>query len=130
VKIEIDVARVTPDVKQAIEDGCVAVPRAELDALAQPEPTLAAVALAPPHLLSKSRMIGRTSPIAPFAPPSKRPSIDVTSAAAAVTEATDFSDRESQRVLTAACPAVAREWGREAAREYFAELIGQPGGPK
>jgi hypothetical protein len=39
---------------------------------------------------------------------------------------TDFSDRESQRVLTAAARAVARELGREAAREYFAKLIGKP----
>lgn len=37
---------------------------------------------------------------------------------------TDFSDLESQRVLAAAALAVARELGREAAREYFAELIG------
>lgn len=36
----------------------------------------------------------------------------------------DFSDHESQRVLAAAARAVARELGREAAREYFAELIG------
>ena len=39
---------------------------------------------------------------------------------------TDFSDRESQRVLAAAACAVAGELGREAAREYFAELIGKP----
>ena len=38
---------------------------------------------------------------------------------------TDFSDAESQRVLTAASRAVARELGREAAREYFAKLIGR-----
>jgi hypothetical protein len=35
----------------------------------------------------------------------------------------DFGDPESQRVLAAAARAVARELGREAAREYFAELI-------
>ena len=35
----------------------------------------------------------------------------------------DFSDPESQRVLTAAARAVAYELGRNAAREYFAELI-------
>ena len=40
--------------------------------------------------------------------------------------AADFSDVESQRVLAAAARAVARELGREAAREYFAELIGKP----
>jgi hypothetical protein len=40
----------------------------------------------------------------------------------------DFSDRESQRVLTAAAAAVARELGREAAREYFAELLGKAEG--
>jgi hypothetical protein len=38
----------------------------------------------------------------------------------------DFSDAESQRVLTLAARAVARELGREAAREYFAQLIGKP----
>ena len=37
----------------------------------------------------------------------------------------DFSDVESQRVLAAAARAVARELGREAAREYFAEVIGK-----
>lgn len=37
----------------------------------------------------------------------------------------DFSDHESQRVLAAAACAVARELGREAAREYFGELIGK-----
>jgi hypothetical protein len=39
--------------------------------------------------------------------------------------AADFSDLESQRVLAAAARTVARELGREAAREYFAELIGK-----
>lgn len=38
----------------------------------------------------------------------------------------DFSDPESQRVLTAAALAVARELGREGAREYFAELFQSP----
>lgn len=38
---------------------------------------------------------------------------------------TDFSDVESQRVLNAAAAAVAFELGREAGREYFAELIGK-----
>jgi hypothetical protein len=38
----------------------------------------------------------------------------------------DFGDCESQRVFAAAAQAVARELGREAAREYFAELIGEP----
>lgn len=38
----------------------------------------------------------------------------------------DFSDRESQRVLAAAASTVARELGREAAREYFSELIDTP----
>ena len=38
----------------------------------------------------------------------------------------DFSDLESQRVLAAATRVVARELGREAAREYFAEFIGKP----
>jgi hypothetical protein len=34
----------------------------------------------------------------------------------------DFTDAESQRVLSAAAKAVARELGREAAREYWAQL--------
>jgi hypothetical protein len=42
----------------------------------------------------------------------------------------DFSDLESQRVLAAAARAVAHELGREAAREYFAELIGKPRAPR
>ena len=37
----------------------------------------------------------------------------------------DFTDAESQRVLAAAARVVARELGREAAREYFAELVGK-----
>jgi len=37
----------------------------------------------------------------------------------------DFGDRESQRVLTAGARAVARELGREAAREQFAAVISQ-----
>jgi hypothetical protein len=41
-------------------------------------------------------------------------------------QAADFSDIESQRVLTVAARAVARELGREAAHEYFAQLIGKP----
>jgi hypothetical protein len=43
---------------------------------------------------------------------------------------TDFSSAESQRVLTAAACAVARELGRAAARERFAEWIGTEKGPK
>ena len=42
----------------------------------------------------------------------------------------DFRDLESQRVLAAAARAVARALGREAAREYFAELIGRPKAPE
>ena len=38
----------------------------------------------------------------------------------------DFGDAESKRVLSMAALAVARELGRETAREYFAELIGKP----
>ena len=37
----------------------------------------------------------------------------------------DFGDPESQRVLRAAAYAVVGELGRQAAREYFAELIGR-----
>lgn len=37
----------------------------------------------------------------------------------------DFRDAESQRVFSEAALAVARELGREAAREQFAELIGK-----
>ena len=49
--------------------------------------------------------------------PSRREDADVRSRPA------DFSDPESQRVLTVAARAVARELGREAGREYFAEWI-------
>lgn len=45
------------------------------------------------------------------------------------TRSADFSDGESQRVLTAAARAVARELGREAAREHFAKLIGRTSAP-
>jgi hypothetical protein len=38
-------------------------------------------------------------------------------------EKIDFSDLQSQQVLAAAARAVARELGREAAREYFAESL-------
>ena len=40
--------------------------------------------------------------------------------------AADFSDAESQRVLTRAAEAVARELGRQAAREHLATMIGKP----
>ena len=43
--------------------------------------------------------------------------------AASLVDPVDFSDPESQRVLTAAARVVARELGREAAQEYFAELL-------
>ena len=65
-------------------------------------------------------------PILLFAPPPTQPIVDPSPGTATVTAAGDFSDRESQRVLTAAAHAVAHELGREAAREYFAELIGTP----
>jgi hypothetical protein len=73
--------------------------------------------------LTGSRIMGAKSPIVPFVRPPKRPSDDVSDKPAG--RATDFSDGESQRVLAAAARAVARELGRQAAREYFAELIGQ-----
>lgn len=41
-------------------------------------------------------------------------------------ESADFRDSESQRILQIAARAVAHELGREAARDYFAELIGKP----
>ncbi|MDP2318236.1 MAG: hypothetical protein Q8O42_02700 [Acidobacteriota bacterium] len=41
----------------------------------------------------------------------------------------DFGDAESQRVLTTAARAVARELEREAAREHFAKLIGKSSVP-
>ena len=40
----------------------------------------------------------------------------------------DFKDAESERVFSQAALAVARELGREAAREYFTELIGKTKG--
>ena len=38
-------------------------------------------------------------------------------------QSADFTDPESQRVLSAAARAVARELGRQAAREHFAALL-------
>ena len=43
--------------------------------------------------------------------------------------AEDFSDPDSLRVLRAAAYAVVGELGRQAAREYFAELIGKKARP-
>lgn len=71
-------------------------------------------------------MGAKRSRIVPFVPPPTRPSNDASEAPAI--HLVDFSDRESQRVLAAAACAVARELGREAAREYFAEVIGKPKG--
>jgi hypothetical protein len=67
--------------------------------------------------------MGAKSTIVPFVRPPKRPRHDVSDTPAV--HATDFSDGESQRVLAAAARVVARELGRQAAREYFAELIGK-----
>ena len=67
--------------------------------------------------------MGAKSPTVPFGRPPKRPSNDVRDWPGV--EPRDFSDGESQRVLAAAARAVARELGRQAAREYFAELIGK-----
>lgn len=47
----------------------------------------------------------------------------------ATTEAADFSDLASQRVLTVAAEAVAYELGRQAAREQFAGWSTQQGQP-
>jgi hypothetical protein len=69
-------------------------------------------------------MMSAKSPIVPFVPLPKRSNGDLSAAPAA--SPADFSDHESQRVLAVAARAVARELGREAAREYFAELIGKP----
>ena len=67
-------------------------------------------------------------------PSSKPPIVPLASAKrrrdAGVSEATgaDFNDPESQRVLAAAAGAVARELGRQAAREYFeTKLTGSKG---
>lgn len=51
------------------------------------------------------------------------PSASISRAVAPHVDPVDFSDLESQRVLAVAARAVARELGRQAAREYFAELI-------
>jgi hypothetical protein len=66
-------------------------------------------------------MMSPKSSIVPFTPASSRRAADVSERTGA-----DFSDPESQRVLAAAAAAVARELGRQAAREYFAELLGKP----
>jgi hypothetical protein len=62
------------------------------------------------------------SPIVLFEPSAKRRNSELLGAAT-ITGTADLSDPESQRVLTAAARAVARELGRQAARDYFAELI-------
>jgi hypothetical protein len=67
--------------------------------------------------------MGAKFTIVPFVRPPERPSLDVSDTPAV--HATDFSDGESQRVLAVAACAVARELGRQAAREYFAELVGK-----
>jgi hypothetical protein len=41
----------------------------------------------------------------------------------AIPRMTDFTDPESQRALSGAARAVARELGRQAAREHFAALL-------
>ncbi len=65
---------------------------------------------------------GRWGKMPRLTPPSKRVSEPLQ---ANPNRSADFSDIESARVLTAAARAVARELGRQAAREYFAELIGR-----
>jgi hypothetical protein len=44
--------------------------------------------------------------------------------------AADFTDRESQQVLTAAAVALAFALGREVARDYFADVVGRSRAPK
>ena len=46
------------------------------------------------------------------------------------TQRSDFSDTESHRVFSDAALAIARELGREAAREQFAELMTRIKAPK
>lgn len=60
-------------------------------------------------------MMSAKSPILPFVPATCRQRADVSEPAG------DFSDPESQRALATAARAVARELGRQAAREYFAQ---------
>lgn len=42
----------------------------------------------------------------------------------------DFTDTESQRVLTAAAHAIMREIGRQFARDYVGEMTARPKGPR
>lgn len=57
--------------------------------------------------------------------PARPVNLALTPAKAESASPADFSDRESQRVLTAAARAVSHELGRQAGRQYFAELIGR-----
>jgi hypothetical protein len=71
-------------------------------------------------------MMSPASPIVPFEPASRRRRANVSPAASRRAPGGDFSDPGSQRVLAAAALDLARELGRQAAREYFATLIVQP----
>ena len=62
-------------------------------------------------------------PIVPFASAKRRRDADVSE-----TTGADFNDPESQRALVAAVGVVARELGRQAARDYFeTKLTGSKG---
>jgi hypothetical protein len=71
-------------------------------------------------------MMSAKSPIVPFLLPAKRRRRVAVSTAETTSARADFGDPESQRALDAAARAVARNLGRQAAREYFAELLGTP----
>jgi hypothetical protein len=69
-------------------------------------------------------MMRADSPVVPFTAAKQRRRLTASDAATSVNHEGDCSDPESQRVLSAAALAVARALGRQAAREYFAELLG------
>jgi hypothetical protein len=56
----------------------------------------------------------------PASPRSAPPSLKLVEA---TPQSVDFTDPESQRALSVAARAVARELGRQAAREHFAALL-------
>ena len=100
-------------------DELVSAPTARVPLPIDPGLALRAIALVD-LTLSGSRRVPRTAPVRSTASASVAPAV------ALDLDPVDFSDPESQCVLAAAARAVARELGREAAREYFAELIGKP----
>ncbi len=96
-------------------DDVVSAPPARVPLPVDPGLVLRPIALVDLALSGSGRVL-RTVPVR------RTPSASI----APYVDRVDFSDQDSQRVLTTAARAVACELGREAAREYFAELIRRP----